>query len=311
MKKIVITGATSMIGINFINFVLNKDTQVLAIIRKNSNKKDLLPKSDKIKIIECDLKELENLEVSTKDYDLFIHLAWEGTFGSARNEVYSQSLNIKYTLAATQLAKKLGCKKFIGAGSQAEYGRCDGRLSPNTKTSPETAYGISKLCAGNLSRILANQIGIEHIWMRILSVYGPYDNENTMIMTSIKEMLEKNQSPEYTKAEQLWDYIYIEDMVKALYLIGEKGKNNNIYCIGSGKQIPLYMYIEEIRRQIDENIKLKLGAKEYCENQVMNLCADITNLEKDTGFKPEIGFKEGIAKTIEWYKRKKYENNEA
>lgn len=164
--------------------------------------------------------------------------------------------------------------------------------------------GYGKLCANKLTNIYAHQLEIEHIWTRILSVYGPYDNPNTMIMTSIKYMIENNISPKYTKAEQLWDYIYVDDVARALYLIGETGKKDTIYCLGSGKNKPLYKYIEEIKNQINPNIELNLGAKEYEKNQVMNLCADITNLTNDTGFVPEIEFEEGIKKTIEWYRDK-------
>lgn len=307
MKKVVITGSTSMIGINLIQYILEEDIEVLAIIRKNSTKKELLPKNDKIKIIECNLNELGNLNIDENNYDVFIHLAWEGTFGNDRNNVDIQNLNVKYTLDAVKLAKKLGCKKFIGAGSQAEYGRVSGKLNSDTPANPDTAYGIAKLCAGKLSNILASQIGIEHIWTRILSVYGPYDNENTMVMSSIREMIKNVKSPEYTKAEQMWDYLYVQDIAKAIYLIGEKGKNNSVYCIGSGKQRPLYTYIEEIKNQINKNIKLNLGAKEYSKNQVMNLCADITKLTEDTGFIPEIDFEDGIKRTINWYRMKNRE----
>ena len=224
MKKIIITGATSMIGINLIQYIIKKDIEVLAIIRKNSTKKNLLPKSDKIKIMECNLEELSKISIEDNNYNTLIHLAWEGTFGKSRNDIYMQSKNIEYTLDAVRLAKKIGCKRFIGAGSQAEYGRVEGKISPQTQTNPETGYGIAKLCAGELSRLLANQLGIEHIWTRILSIYGPYDKKETMVMSSIIQML-NNISPQYTKAEQMWDYLYVEDMARALYLICQNGKN--------------------------------------------------------------------------------------
>ncbi len=304
MRRIVINGATSMIGINLIHYILKEDVEVLAIIRKNSSKKNLLPRNDKVKIVECDLEDLNSLNIcESKSYDDFVHLAWKGTIGEERNDVYIQSKNIEYTLDAVKLAKGLGCNSFIGAGSQAEYGRVEGMLKPETPTNPENAYGMAKLCAGNLSRVLANSLGMRHIWTRILSVYGPYNDERTMIMSSIREML-NGLSPKYTKAEQQWDYLYVEDLVRAIYLIIQKGKENSIYCIGSGEKRPLLEYIQEIRNQINPNIELKIGAREYELNQVMNLCADITNLAKDTGFKPEISFKEGIKRTIEWYKNR-------
>lgn len=305
MKRIVITGATSMIGLNFIQYILKQDIEVLAIIRENSRKKYLLPDSNNIKVIECDLQNLASLEIKERNYDTFIHLAWDSSFGDGRDDVFTQNHNITYTLEAVNLAKKLGCKRFIGAGSQAEYGRVSGIITPDTSANPESGYGIAKLCAGKLSRILASQVGIEHIWTRIFSVYGPYDNNNTMVMSSISKMIDENKSPDYTKAEQLWDYLYAEDMARALYLIAEKGKNNSIYCIAKGEVKPLYKYIEQIRDSINKEIKLNIGVVPYSNKQVMNLQTDISNLKNDTGFKAEVNFEEGIRRTIEWYKREK------
>lgn len=109
-------------------------------------------------------------------------------------------------------------------------------------------------------------------------------------------------SPEYTSGMQNWDYIYSEDVAKAFYLIGNKGINNSIYCIAKGETQPLYEYIYQIRDCIDKSINLLLGKIPYSEKQVMNLKVDIRKLEKDTGFRPEISFCDGIQKTINWYK---------
>lgn len=301
MNKVVITGATGMIGCTLIKYLLNKNIKVLAIVRENSKRRNVLPKDKNLKIIECNLSNLSNLELEEQDYDTFFHFAWDGTFGQSRNDMYIQNLNVKYTLDAVELANRLGCKTFIGAGSQAEYGRVEGIIDENTSQNPENGYGIAKLTAGKMSRILANKYNIKHIWTRIFSVYGPYDGEQTMIMNSIKYML-KGISPEYTKGEQIWDYIYSEDVAKAFYLIKEYGHNNSIYCVASGIQKPLKEYIEIIKNEIDKNIELKLGVIPYSDKQVMNLSVNIDKLKKDTGFTPEISFKEGIEKTINWFK---------
>ena len=73
-----------------------------------------------------------------------------------------------------------------------------------------------------MSRILCEQKQIEHIWTRILSIYGPYDGENTMIMSSIGKLL-RGEKPALTKGEQQWDYLYSKDAGYAMYLLGEKG----------------------------------------------------------------------------------------
>lgn len=301
MKKAIVTGATGMIGINLIKYLLNKNVQVTAIVRPNSTRENILLNQPNLKVIECDLSNIENANIEKDNYDVMYHLAWMGTTGEARNDVNMQLKNIEYTLNTIKLAKKIGCKRIIGAGSQAEYGRVEGRLTENTNVKPETAYGVAKLCAGNMGKILAENLGIEFIWTRILSIYGEYDGNGTMVMSSIIKML-NNEEPEYTKAEQIWDYLYVGDVAKAMYLIGEKGKVGEIYCIGSGKVKKLYEYINIIKNQINPKLKIKFGAIPYSKNQVMYLCADISKLEEDTGFKPEISFEEGIKRTIEWYK---------
>lgn len=171
--------------------------------------------------------------------------------------------------------------------------------------------GLQNLQHGQMSRILANEHSIKHIWTRIFSVYGPYDGQKTMVMSSIKNMVDHNLSLEYTEGKQMWDYIYSKDVAKAFYLIAKRGKNNSTYCIASGKSRPLYTYIEDIKNTINPNIKLKLGIIPYSDKQVMNLCADITDLTKDTGFTPTFNFVEGIQETIKWYKESsdKYEKN--
>ena len=153
-----------------------------------------------------------------------------------------QLLNIQYTLDAVKTAKLLGCKRFVGAGSQAEYGRTEKKLNAAVPTFPENGYGIAKLCAGQMSRIQCEQEGMEHIWARILSIYVPYDGENTMIMSVIRTLL-KGEKPLSTKGAQQWDYLYAKDAGYAMYLLGERGISGKTYCIGSGKTRALKDYI--------------------------------------------------------------------
>ena len=301
MKKIVVNGAGSMLGLNLIEYAIKQNVEVIAIVRENSSKIRLLPKSKLVNVVECNLENICKLELKNDNYDAFYHFAWAGTTGEDRNNMQLQTANIKYTIDAIEFANRIGCKRFIGAGSQAEYGRVEGKITPKTSVNPENGYGIAKLASGLMGKILSEKLGIEFIWTRILSVYGKYNNENTMIMASIKNMLDGKEM-KYTKAEQMWDYLYAEDAAKALYLIGKKGKAGSVYCIGSGKAKPLYEYITEMKNQINPSLELKFGEIEYSKNQVMNLVADITSLTEDTGFMPEISFEEGIKRTINWYK---------
>ena len=225
MKKVIITGPTGAIGMALINKCIEMNMEVTAICHRRSKRIKNFPITEKLQIVECDLAELVDFtDELGNNYDTFYHLAWACTVGETRNDVSAQMNNIKYTIDAVELAKRLGCKRFIGAGSQAEYGRSDKKLNSSVPTFPENAYGIAKLCAGQLSRIRCEQLGLEHIWTRILSVYGPYDGENAMISTLIRGLKNK-QELHFTKCEQIWDYCYSDDAANALYLLGEGGKS--------------------------------------------------------------------------------------
>ena len=132
-----------------------------------------------------------------------------------------------------------------------------------------------------------------------MGVYGPGDAESTMVISTIRKLLSK-EKPTLTKGGQEWDFLFSEDCAKALFLIGEKGKDGAVYCIGSGKTYPLRYYFEQIRDAIDPALPLGIGEIPYRDQQVMYLCADITSLNKDTGFEPQISFQEGIRRTVEW-----------
>ena len=298
MKRAIVTGGTGAVGTALIKELINNKIEVLVFCRKNSKRNSNIQKNDLVKIKYCDLDNLENIENDTgKEYDVFYHFAWMGTTGETRNDIYIQNLNVKYALDAVKVARKFGCYKFIGAGSQAEYGRVNGILSSDTPTFPENGYGIAKLCAGLMTRELAHQLGMEHNWVRILSVYGPNDGSQSMVMSTIKK-LKNNQIPNFTKGEQLWDYLYSGDAAVAFRLISEKGIDGKTYVLGSGNVKPLYEYIKIIRDAVNPNAELGIGVIPYSERQVMHLQADVEELKKDIGWQPKVSFETGIRELI-------------
>lgn len=299
MKRAIITGATGTAGTALTEELIKNGTEVLIFVNPNSARNDNIPVHPLVKRKQCCLSELENVVNDTgKEYDVFYHLAWQGTFGEARNDLYVQNMNVKYALDAVKASQRFGCKTFIGAGSQAEYGRFDGLLRPDTPVNPENGYGIAKLCAYHMTREYSRRLGLRHIWVRILSLYGKNDGENTMVMSTVNK-LKNGITPQFTKGEQLWDYLNSEDAASALRLLGERGVSGKVYVLGSGRARPLAEYIKDIRDCIAPHAKLQFGAIPYSENQVMHLQADISELKKDLEWEPLIDFKRGIMNIIE------------
>ncbi len=310
MENAIITGSTGAVGIALIKRLIQENIKVTAVCHKGSARIHDIPANPLVHIVECDLDEIGNLPegLAGKDYTgaVFYHFGWDGTFGNTRNNVEGQSKNIQYTIAAAAAAHKIGCGRFIGAGSQAEYGRPDvshyPRLTPDTPVRPENSYGAAKLCAGSLSRMKCEQLGLEHIWVRILSVYGPYDGKNTMVSFMLGKLL-KGEHVSCTAGGQIWDYLYAEDAAEAFYLLGKAGKkavDGKTYVLGSGEARPLREYMYLMRDIVSPGAELGLGEVPYADKQVMHLAADISRLTEDTGFTPMVSFEEGIRRTADW-----------
>ncbi len=303
VNRAIITGTTGAIGMALIRELLDKGFEVQVIVRPDSNRLDRLPVHERLYVLRCPLDALDTVtKEEIGSFDICYHLAWVGTIGPQRDDMSLQLKNVQYTLDAVYMAHRLNCKVFVGAGSQAEYGIVEGKLSSKTPVNPEMGYGIAKLCAGQMSRLECRRLGLRHEWTRILSIYGPYDGESTMIISGIRQML-RGQRPSFSKGEQQWDYLYSQDAARALYLIALKGKDGAVYPLGSGEAYPLYEYIETMRVSIDKKLEVGIGEFPYGERQVMYLCADIKELTEDTGFVPFVSFKEGIQNTIDWCKK--------
>jgi len=300
MNTIALTGATSMLGLALIKQCIQRAIKVIAFVRPNSSRLNRLPDSSLVTIINCSLDNLMNFDPLEEKFDkpeIFFHFGWEYTDKQGRYDCDKQLKNIFHTLAAVHLAEKLGCKRFIGAGSQAEYGRSLSNLTGTTPVDPEIAYGIAKYAAGKLSKIECEKLKLEHIWVRVLSVYGSNDNEDTLIKTFIHNC--KNNYPmPLSPCTHIWDYLYEDDAGRAFLAIGEKGSNGKVYCLGNGVGKPLKEYLETINTIINPSYIPQYGKIPYVEKSVKQLCADISELTNDTGWKPEVEFEEGIRKII-------------
>ena len=136
LNKIVVSGATSMIGAALTEACVSRGARVYAVVRQGSDRIGRLPKSPLVHVLECDLPSLHKLG-QVESADVFYHFAWAGTDRSLRDDPQTQQENIRYTLDAVNVAKRAGCRRFVFAGSQAEFGPHEGVIGPDTKPQRE------------------------------------------------------------------------------------------------------------------------------------------------------------------------------
>jgi len=282
-----------MIGLSLTKECLSNDVDVIAIVRNSSVKINSLPKSPRLRIIFSDISELDTIDTDNLNAEIFYHLAWTGTSKQDRSDSLVQASNIQYTLKAVKLACKLGCKKFIGAGSQAEYGSFQYLIDSGTTPNPITPYGIAKMASGMMSRSMCETLGIVHIWPRIFSIYGPMDKDSTMVSQVVDKAL-KNEEIVLDYGGRPWDYLYESDAGRIMYLIGQIVESSRCYRVAYGESHSLREYVMQIISEIGSSSELSFKSNELR----YGLNVDAQDLFEDIGYRPQISFREGIQRII-------------
>ncbi|MCR5847098.1 MAG: NAD(P)-dependent oxidoreductase [Lachnospiraceae bacterium] len=307
IKRAIVTGATGLTGNALVRYLSDKGIEVAAVARRNSSRISSIPRRDNVKIIECNIDEYHNADSLFKDeYDAFFHLAWDGSLGNNkvdnRYNVELQMNNLNCFVQAVELSNRIGCKKFIATGTQAEYGPVNGVIDENTPLKPTTAYGSAKVCAHNMSDILCDRYGIALIWCRLFSIYGPHDGAMSLVDTAIKELVCNNKSIEYTSGLQKWNYLYSFDAAKALYLLAEKTDKSDTFCVASKESRPLKEYINIIHEVSKTGIIPELGKKQ--SNSPVSMDVNIDKLVNAAGFCEDYSFEQGIGIIFDEFKKR-------
>ena len=298
----IVTGATGFIGTALCRELLQQGEKVIAVIRLNSEKKQKLLELQKesvmyegrMQILEVELDKLEQLSDRYNiEADVFYHLAWNGSSGADRNDFDMQYSNVKYTADAIKTAKQCGCKKIVGAGSQAEYGVVHGvAREDETVPHPFMMYGAAKLAAYQMGQVLAGQLGISFVWPRIYSIYGVGENSGTLV-NYIIDTLKDGKIPELSPCENMWNFMYITDCVRALRMLGESEQTQGIYHIASKDTRILKEFVKEIRDIVAPGMELGFGARTSDPNRTFWLEPDVRKIER-IGVRSEVLFRDGI-----------------
>ena len=306
MKKLIIIGANGFIGSKLSLILADHGYEVVAFVDKRFNYDSLRNKKN-VLTQEFELESMEsyyNLPC-VSGADTLYNMAWVGVNASMRNAFMDQLKNVEYYLRVLLFAEHYGISRVIIPGSASEVSCGTGAITGYETPAPSDIYSSAKVAARYMSQTFARQHGISLIWTLITSLYGPGRDDNSIIPYTIKTLL-AGEKPSFTKLEQRWDFMYIDDLIDAFIALGEKGIDGKIYPIGSGEHHQIKDFVEIIRDKIDKSLPLGLGELPYknarkIDNQIM----DIRDLIIDTGFKAKVPFEKGIEITINYFKNLK------
>lgn len=299
--KYIITGATSFIGSELCKYLLDNHHEVVAVCREGSSEIANLPKEDGLSIVYASMIEYRTLPDKITDANVFVNLAWAATGHEGRDQVEAQWKNVEHSIDALIAARLIGCKLFVEAGSQAEYGLTDEVQTPESETNPFSEYGKAKLAMKDMAFAYCRMTGMKYLHLRIFSTYGEKDKNWTLVSTCIDKML-KNEPIELSPCTQNWNFVYVKDAAKQIallskYAIEKVDYDQDIFHIASEDTRILRDFVLEMKQLTGSTSILHFGAVN--PERLVSLQPDLAKTKSTIDFVSDYTFADGIKRIID------------
>lgn len=201
--------------------------------------------------------------------------------------------------------------RFHMVSTDEVYGSLDaeGQFTEETAYDPSSPYSASKASADHLARAWARTYKLPVIVSNCSNNYGPYQYPEKLIPLMISNALAGKKLPVYGKGENIRDWLYVDDHVRALVKIASEGKPDETYNVGGRAEWKNLDIVKLICRTLDSIVPKKGGGKyeeliEFVTDRPghdFRYAIDCDKIEKELGWKPAESFESGIQKTIRWY----------
>jgi len=310
--NILITGGAGFIGSNLIGLFLEKNYNITVLDNFSTGKmQNIREYQNQIEIIEGDILNDFQINVAAQKKEVVIHLAAMASVQkSIENPHLCNKINIDGTLNVLKAARLNSVKKVIFASSAAVYG--NNPIVPKLETmlpEPMSPYAISKITGEYYCNLFSEIYNLQTVCFRFFNVYCPKQDPKSdyaaVIPIFISKLLNNQQPVIYGDGEQTRDFININDLGNAIdKVINTDFENNHLIVnLANGEKTSVNQLYKIISTILNLNIEPLYLPKR--EGDIIHSFADISKLNKEINFKPEINLEEGLKKTINYYLKDK------
>lgn len=324
MKNILVTGGAGFIGSHLIKLLVNKypeyniiNLDLLTYAGNLENLKDLENKTN-YTFVKSDICDFDNVKKIFENHSInsVIHLAAESHVDRSIKDPFTfAKTNVMGTLSLLQAAleywnENFTNKLFYHVSTDEVYGSLsdEGYFTENTKYDPHSPYSASKASSDHFVRAFHETYGIPSIISNCSNNYGAFQFPEKLIPLFIINIVNNKPLPVYGKGENIRDWLYVDDHVKAIDIIFHKGKSGDTYNIGGFNEWRNIDLIKIIIKTVDRLLGREDGHSEklitYVKDRAghdFRYAIDSTKLKNELGWEPSLQFEEGIEKTVKWY----------
>lgn len=297
MKNVIVTGANGFIGSSLVKKLVEKGIKVVAVDITFATPR--IPESELITKIESKVNTSLADKIPAGEYDNLYNLAWKGVNGADKADPTVQLGNIQMAVDCANICKKIRCKKLLCAGTVAENATFS--LSNLEKTSGGMMYGVAKHACRLMLEDYSKNIGLPFVWMQFSNIYGVGNKTGNLVSYTLSELIAGKEAT-FGPALQPYDFIYVDDLIEAVYRLGVNDTEKAFYYIGSGSPRILKEYLLRIGELAGYADKVGIGIRSDDGIKYSLEMFDNTDLVDAVGNYVSTSFDEGICKTINWLK---------
>jgi dTDP-glucose 4,6-dehydratase len=323
-NNILITGGAGFIGSHLVRLLVNKypeyriiNMDVLTYAGNLENLKDVEDNNNYF-FVKCDICDLKKVSQIFEDYkiDSVIHLAAESHVDRSIEDPFSfAQTNVMGTLSLLQAAKEywngnFSNKLFYHVSTDEVYGSLgeEGFFTEETAYDPHSPYSASKASSDHFVRAFADTYGLPVVISNCSNNYGSYQFPEKLIPLFINNIVNNKSLPVYGKGENVRDWLFVNDHVRAIDVIFHNGKLGDTYNIGGFNEWKNIDLIKVLIKTVDRLLGREEGASDKLITYVtdraghdLRYAIDSTKLKDELGWEPSLQFEEGIEKTVKWY----------
>jgi len=324
MRNILVTGGAGFIGSHLVRLLVNKypdyhiiNMDVLTYAGNLENLNDIENKEN-YTFVKCDICDVEKVNQVFKKYqiDSVIHLAAESHVDRSIKDPFSFArTNVMGTLSLLQAAKQhwngnFTNKLFYHVSTDEVYGSLgeEGFFTEKTAYDPHSPYSASKASSDHFVRAFADTYGLPTVISNCSNNYGSYQFPEKLIPLFINNIVNNKPLPVYGKGENVRDWLFVDDHVRAIDVIFHKGKLGETFNIGGFNEWKNIDLIKVMIKTVDRLLGREEGASDKLITYVtdraghdLRYAIDSTKLKNELGWEPSLQFEEGIEKTVAWY----------
>jgi len=315
--KLLVTGGAGFIGSNFVRMALTdkfpdfnvEQLTVLDLLTYAGDEENLkIVASDKrYKFVKGDIRDLELTKKLLQDADQVVHFAAESHVDrSIEGGSEFVSTNVMGTQVLLDAARSSNIKRFVHVSTDEVYGSIsEGSWPEDHPLLPNSPYSASKAGSDLLVRAYNRTHKLDTVITRCSNNYGQYQFPEKVMPLFITNIIEGKKVPLYGNGLNVRDWLHVDDHCRGIALALIKGRAGEVYNIGGGTELTNVELTHKILKAMGVGEEF-IQPVEDRKGHDLRYSVDISKINKELGYEPQVNFEEGLAQTINWYK-----NNEA